>query len=463
MGTITKLQAETGASTKAHKDTVTLINNRTGESYVFPIVDGSEGPSLINISSLYSQTGMFTYDPGFTSTGSCRSAITFIDGEKGILMHRGYPIEQLVDNTDYLDVCYLLLHGELPSKDEGKEFEYSITNHTMLHEQLVAFYRGFKRSAHPMAVMVGAVGALSAFYHSNTDIHDPIQRMLAAHRLIAKMPTIGAYAYKYSIGQPFVYPRNELTYAENLLRMMFSVPTENYEINPVIAKAIDRILILHADHEQNASTSTVRLAGSSGANPFACVASGIASLWGPAHGGANEAVLNMLHDIESIKRIPEYIAKAKDKNDPFRLMGFGHRVYKNIDPRARVMRQTCHEVLNELGLSDPLLPMAMELERIALEDDYFIEKKLYPNVDFYSGIILQAIGFPTQMFTVLFAIARTVGWVAHWKEMFESDDSQRIGRPRQLYIGPKRRDFEVMEERKDRAPNWFRLWGGRRF
>ena len=444
------------------KDSVTLINNRTGEQFQFPIVDGTEGPSLIDVSSLYSQTGMFTYDPGFTSTGSCRSEITFIDGEKGILLHRGYPIEQLVEGADYLDVCYLLLHGELPSKQESVQFQDTITNHTMLHEQLVSFYRGFKRSAHPMAVMVGVVGALSAFYHSDTDVHDPYQRMVAAHRLIAKMPTIGSYAYKYSKGQPFMYPQNDLSYSENLLRLMFSVPSEEYKINPIVAKAIDRILILHADHEQNASTSTVRLAGSSGANPFACIASGIASLWGPAHGGANEAVLKMLQEIGSVENIPKFIARAKDKNDNFRLMGFGHRVYKNYDPRATVMRQSCHEVLDELGVSDPMLPIALELEKIALKDSYFIEKKLYPNVDFYSGIILRAIGFPVPMFTVLFAIARTVGWVAHWKEMYSGDETQRIGRPRQLYAGAKKRDFQKLETRTNRSPNWLRLWAGKK-
>ena len=444
------------------KDSVTLVNNRTGEQHHFPIVDGTEGPSLIDISNLYSQTGMFTYDPGFTSTGSCRSDITFIDGEKGILLYRGYPIEQLVDGADYLDVCYLLLHGELPSKLEGEQFAAVITNHTMLHEQLVSFYRGFKRSAHPMAIMVGVVGALSAFYHSDTDVHDPYQRMVAAHRLIAKMPTIGSYAYKYSKGQPFMYPKNDLTFSENLLRLMFAVPSEEYEINPIVAKAIDRILILHADHEQNASTSTVRLAGSSGANPFACIASGIASLWGPAHGGANEAVLNMLHEIGSVENIPKFVDRAKDKDDKFRLMGFGHRVYKNYDPRATIMRQSCHEVLDELGVSDPLLPIALELEKIALKDSYFIEKKLYPNVDFYSGIILRATGFPVPMFTVLFAIARTVGWVAHWKEMYSGDETQRIGRPRQLYTGARRRDFQQLEIRKNRSPNWLRLWAGKK-
>ena len=447
-------------STAKKADTVTIVNNRDGMKYEFPIVDGSLGPSLINIGSLYRESGMFTYDPGFTSTGSCSSEITFIDGEEGILLHRGYPIEQLVENTDYLDVCYLLLHGELPSREEKRDFDYSITRHTMLHEQLVSFFRGFKRSAHPMAVMVGVIGALSAFYHDDTDVRDPIKRMVAAHRLIAKMPTIAAYAYKYSIGQPFLYPKNDLTYAENLLRLMFGVPTEEYEVSLTVAKAIDRILILHADHEQNASTSTVRLAGSSGANPFACIAAGIASLWGPAHGGANEAVLRMLNDIREVENIPKFIDRAKDKSDSFRLMGFGHRVYKNHDPRARIMRETCHQVLDELGLNDPTLPIALELEKIALQDEYFIEKKLYPNVDFYSGIILRAIGFPTQMFTAMFAIARTVGWIAHWKEMFGSKESQRIGRPRQLYTGPVKRDFEILEKRESKSTNWFSLWGG---
>ena len=444
------------------KNTITMTNNRNGDSYHFPIVDGTEGPSLIDITSLYAKTGMFTYDPGFTSTGACRSSITFIDGEQGVLLHRGYPIQQLVEKSDYLDVCHLLLHGELPSPEEKKEFDNSITRHTMLHEQLVSFYRGFKRSAHPMAIMVGVVGALSSFYHSDIDIHDPIQRMIAAHRLIAKMPTIGAYAYKYSLGQPFIYPDNKLSYSQNLLRMMFAVPTEDFIANPIVSKAIDRILILHADHEQNASTSTVRLAGSSGANPFACVAAGIASLWGPAHGGANEAVLRMLNEIGDEKNIPKFIAKAKDKDDSFRLMGFGHRVYKNTDPRAEVMKRTCHEVLNELGVSDPVLPIAIELEKIALQDEYFIEKKLYPNVDFYSGIILRAIGFPTQMFTAMFAIARTVGWIAHWKEMFGGDESQKIGRPRQLYVGNKRRDFEIVEKRRHKKVDWKSLWGLRR-
>lgn len=442
------------------KNSVTLVDNRNGKSFNFPIFDGTEGPSLINISSLYAETGMFTYDPGYMSTASCKSAITYIDGNKGVLLYRGYPIEQLVRNSDYLDVCYLLLHGELPSPEAKEEFDSAITHHTLLHEQLVSFYRGFKRSAHPMAIMVGIVGALSSFYHDSTDMGDPRQRMVAAHRLIAKMPTIGAFAYKYSLGQPFVYPRNDFTYSENILRMMFSVVTEDYQVNPIAARAIDRILVLHADHEQNASTSTVRLAGSSGANPFACIASGIASLWGPAHGGANEAVLKMLEDIGSKENIAKFIAKAKDPKDSYRLMGFGHRVYKNVDPRAKIMRETCHEVLSDLNIHDPLMDVALELERIALEDDYFIEKRLYPNVDFYSGIILKALDFPTQMFTVMFAISRTVGWISHWKEMFSGDEDQKIGRPRQAYIGPKRRDFTMVESREhQKMTNWKRLWG----
>jgi citrate synthase len=389
---------------------------------------------------------MFTYDPGFTSTGSCESKITFIDGDKGILRHRGYRIEDLAEHSDFMEVCSLLLYGELPNAKQMAAFERQITYHTMLHEQLNYLFRGFRRDAHPMAVMVGVVGALSAFYHDSTDIADPRQRMIASHRLIAKMPTIAAWAYKYSLGQPFVYPRNDLNYAENFLHMIFSVPCEEYKVSPVLARAMDRIFILHADHEQNASTSTVRIAGSSGANPFACIAAGIASLWGPAHGGANEAVLNMLQEIGHKDRISEFIERAKDRNDPFRLMGFGHRVYKNYDPRATVMRKSCHEVLSELGVNDPLLELAMELERIALEDDYFAEKKLFPNVDFYSGIILKAMGFPTSMFTVLFAVARTVGWIAQWKEMIE-DPSQKISRPRQLYTGLGERPYVPIEQR----------------
>ncbi len=443
----------------SQQKTFTLRDNVSGKSYDLPILDGSEGPSSIDIRNFYQQTGMFTYDPGFTSTASCSSAITYIDGENGILRHRGYAIEDLAENSDYLDVCYLLLHGELPSPEEKIEFDHHITHHTMLHEQLMYFYRGFRRDAHPMAIMVGVVGALSSFYHDSTDIADPQQRMVASHRLIAKMPTIGSYAYKYSMGLPFIYPSNDLNYSENLLKMMFSVPANDFEVNPVLAKALDRILILHADHEQNASTSTVRLAGSSGANPFACIAAGIASLWGPAHGGANEAVLKMLGEIESKDRVPEFIKRAKDPNDSYRLMGFGHRVYKNYDPRAKVMRKACHEVLNELGIEDPRLELAMELERIALEDDYFIERKLYPNVDFYSGIILKAMGFPTNMFTAIFAIARTVGWIAHWKEMM-SEGAPQIGRPRQIYIGERERKFanvDVREHKQSRGWSW--LWG----
>ena len=428
-------------------ETVTLTDNTTGKSLELPILGGSVGPRAIDVSKLYAQTGMFTYDPGFTSTASCDSAITYIDGEEGILMHRGYMIEDLAENSDFMDVCYLLLHGELPSAQEKKSFETSITYHTMLHEQMNNFFRGFRRDSHPMAVMVGLVGAMSAFYHDSTDINDPHQRMVASHRLIAKMPTIAAMAYKYSVGQPFVYPRNDLHYAENFLHMMFSVPCEEYKINPVQARAMDRIFILHADHEQNASTSTVRISGSSNANPFACIAAGIASLWGPAHGGANEAVLQMLNEIGSKDRIAEFIKRAKDRDDPFRLMGFGHRVYKNYDPRAKVMQKSCHEVLDELGVGhDPLLEIAVELERIALEDDYFVEKKLFPNVDFYSGIILKAMGFPTSMFTVLFAVARTVGWVAQWREMIE-DPKQRISRPRQLYHGYTERPYVPLDKR----------------
>ena len=421
--------------------------NSLDNDFNFDIHEGSVGPSVIDVSSLYAQTGQFTYYPGFTSTASCKSTITFIDGDEGTLLHRGYPIEQLADQGSFIETCYLLLNGELPTAKQLQEFETAITRHTMLHEQMNRFFHGFRRDAHPMAIMVGVVGALSAFYHDSTDINDPYQRMIASRRLIAKIPTIAAMAYKYSVGQPFVYPRNDLDYAANFLHMCFSVPCEDTKVTPVLARAMDRIFILHADHEQNASTSTVRLAGSSGANPFACIAAGIACLWGPSHGGANEAALDMLSEIGSVDKIPEYVARAKDKNDPFRLMGFGHRVYKNYDPRARVMQKTCHEVLGELGITDdPLLDVAMELERIALSDEYFIEKKLYPNIDFYSGITLKAMGFPTTMFTVLFALARTVGWVAQWNEMVE-DPSQRIGRPRQLYIGATQRDYTDITKR----------------
>ncbi|MGZ8346968.1 MAG: citrate synthase [Allosphingosinicella sp.] len=410
------------------------------------VLSGTLGPDVIDIRKLYAQTGAFTYDPGFTSTASCQSQITYIDGDAGILLHRGYPIDQLAEKSTFMEVSYLLLNGELPQKDELETFTRTITRHTMLHEQLATFYRGFRRDAHPMAIMCGVVGALSAFYHDSTDITDPKQRMIASHRLIAKMPTIAAMAYKYSIGQPFLYPQNELSYTGNFLRMTFGVPAEPYLVNPVVELAMERIFILHADHEQNASTSTVRLAGSSGANPFACIAAGIACLWGPAHGGANEAALNMLREIGRPERLPEYIARAKDKEDPFRLMGFGHRVYKNYDPRAKVMQKTAEEVLNTLGISDPVLDTARELEQIALKDDYFIEKKLYPNVDFYSGVILSAIGFPTEMFTALFALARTVGWIAQWQEMM-ADPGQKIGRPRQLYTGPTERDYVPIQSR----------------
>jgi citrate synthase len=414
----------------------------------FPVHEGTLGPEVVDISSLYKDTGVFTYDPGFTSTASCESKITFIDGDKGVLLYRGYPIEQLAEHGDFLETCYLLLYGELPAATEKADFDHRVTYHTMLHEQMNRFYTGFRRDAHPMAVMCGVVGALSAFYHDSTDISDPRQRMIASLRMIAKMPTIAAMAYKYHVGQPFVYPRNDLDYASNFLQMCFAVPCEEYKVNPIFARAMDRIFILHADHEQNASTSTVRLAGSSGANPFACIAAGIACLWGPAHGGANEAALNMLGEIGTVERIPEFIDRAKDKNDPFRLMGFGHRVYKSYDPRAKIMQRTCHEVLSELGVKDdPLLEVAMELERIALHDEYFLEKGLYPNIDFYSGITLKALGFPTTMFTVLFAVARTVGWIAQWKEMIE-DPRQRIGRPRQLYTGATRRDYVPVSKRR---------------
>lgn len=412
-----------------------------GKTVDMAIKSGTVGPSVIDIAKLYAQTGMFTYDPGFTSTASCESQITYIDGDAGVLLHRGYPIEQLAEHGDFLETCYLLLYGELPTAAQKADFDYRVTRHTMVHEQMARFFQGFRRDAHPMAVMVGSIGALSAFYHDSTDISDPNQRMIASMRMVAKVPTLAAMAYKYTIGQPFVYPLNSLDYTSNFLRMCFAVPSEDYKVNPVLSRALDRIFILHADHEQNASTSTVRLAGSSGANPFACIAAGTACLWGPAHGGANEAALKMLEEIGTVENIPKFIAKAKDKNDPFRLMGFGHRVYKNYDPRAKIMQKTTHEVLNELGIKDdPLLDIAMELERIALSDDYFIEKKLYPNIDFYSGITLKAMGFPTSMFTVLFAVARTVGWIAQWKEMIE-DPSQRIGRPRQLYTGEAQRDY----------------------
>ena len=410
-----------------------------------PVWKGTVGPDVVDIRKLYGELDVFTYDPGFTSTGSCESQITYIDGDKGVLLYRGYPIEQLAEQSNFLEVCYLLLHGELPSADNYQAFEKTITMHTMVHEQFDRFFQGFRRDAHPMAIMVGAVGALSAFYHDSTNVHDETQREISAIRMIAKMPTIAARAYKYSVGQPFVYPRNDLGYAENFLRMCFSVPAEEYVVNPILAKAMDRIFTLHADHEQNASTSTVRLSGSSGANPFACIAAGIACLWGPSHGGANEEALNMLREIGTVDRIPEYVQGVKDRK--YRLMGFGHRVYKNYDPRAKVMQKTAHEVLDELGKhDDPLLKVALELEQIALNDPYFVERKLYPNVDFYSGITLNAMGFPSEMFTVLFALARTVGWIAQWKEMI-TDPAQKIGRPRQIYTGPTERDFVPVDQR----------------
>ena len=427
-----------------NKNAKLIFNNKEVE---LDVMHGSVGPSVIDIRKLYGQIGCFTYDPGYGATGSCESAITYIDGEEGILLHRGYSIDDLANKSSFLEVAYLLLNGELPKKEEKEEFENAITLHTMVHEQLINFYRGFRRDAHPMAIMVGVVGALSAFYPDSTNIDDPYERMVSSRRLIAKIPTIAAMAYKYALGQPFNYPLNDLNYSENFLNMCFSVPAEKYKLNKTISDALDKILILHADHEQNASTSTVRIAGSSGANPFACIASGIASLWGPSHGGANEAVLNMLSEIGSKDKIMEYVNKAKDKDDPFRLFGFGHRVYKNYDPRASVMRKTCHEVLDLLGVkNEPLLDIAMELEKISLKDEDFIEKKLYHNVDFYSGIILKAMGFPTDMFTVLFAVARTVGWVAQWNEMI-TDPVQRIGRPRQLYTGKVSRKFVPLEKR----------------
>ncbi len=415
------------------------------KSVDLPVLSGSTGPDVIDIRKLYGATDAFTYDPGFTSTASCESALTFIDGDKGVLLHRGYPIDQLASKSNFVEVCHLLLHGELPTAAQYEKFENSITMHTMLHSQFERFFEGFRRDAHPMAIMVGTVGALSAFYHDSLDINDPVQRNISAIRLIAKMPTIAARAYKYSIGQPFVSPRNDLSYAENFLRMCFAVPAEDYVVNPVLARAMDRIFILHADHEQNASTSTVRLAGSSGANPFACIAAGIACLWGPSHGGANEEALNMLKEIGTPERIPEFIEGVKAKK--YKLMGFGHRVYKNYDPRARVMQESAYEVLEAVGdPNDPLLQVARELERVALNDEYFIERKLFPNVDFYSGITLSAMGFPTSMFTVLFALARTVGWIAQWQEMME-DPSQKIGRPRQLYTGPTERDYVPIQNR----------------
>jgi citrate synthase len=418
-----------------------------GTSYDLPVLSPTLGPDVVDIRKLYGAADVFTYDPGFTSTASCESAITYIDGDKGELLYRGYPIEQLAEKSSHLECCYLLLYGNLPTSDQLADFNARVTRHTMVHEQMHYFFRGFRRDAHPMATMVGVVGAMSAFYHDSTDISDPWQREVATIRMIAKLPTIAAMAYKYSIGQPFVYPKNSLSYAGNFLNMCFSVPAEDYVVSPILEKAMDRIMMLHADHEQNASTSTVRLAGSSGANPFACIAAGIACLWGPAHGGANQACLEMLREIGTVDRIPEYIAKAKDKNDPFRLMGFGHRVYKNFDPRAKVMKESADEVLDLLGIhNNETLKVAKELERIALEDEYFVDKKLYPNVDFYSGIILEAMGFPTSMFTPIFAISRTVGWISQWKEMI-TDPTQKIGRPRQLYVGEKQRDYVDLRHR----------------
>ena len=438
------MNAQDGKMSDANRTATLLINNKQTQ---MPVRSGTIGPDVVDVGRLYRDTGCFTYDPGFTSTANCSSKITYIDGDQGVLLYRGYPIDQLAEKSNFVEVCYLLLNGELPTKAEFDKFRYTITHHTMLHEQMTRFYTGFRRDAHPMAVMCGVVGALSAFYHDSTDIHDPMHRMIASHRMIAKMPTIASMAYKYFIGQPFIYPRNDLDYAANFLQMCFAVPCEPYKVNPILSRALDRIMILHADHEQNASTSTVRLAGSSGANPFACIAAGIACLWGPSHGGANEAALKMLEEIGSVDHIPEFIKRVKDKNEGVRLMGFGHRVYKNYDPRAKVMQQTCHEVLDLLGIKDePLLKVAMELERIALQDDYFVEKKLYPNVDFYSGIVLRALGFPTAMFTPLFAVSRTVGWIAQWKEMIE-DPEQKIGRPRQLYIGPTERQFVPLDRR----------------
>ncbi len=430
-----------------NSETITLIDNRTGKKYEFPIMKGTMGPDVIDIRKLYGMTGMFTFDPGFTSTASCESAITYIDGDAGILLHRGYRIEELARNSTFLEVAQLLINGELPTSDEHKKFTTSISRHSMIHEQMINFYRGFRRDAHPMATMIGCFGAMSAFYHDSTDFNDPYQRMVSIHRMISKMPTMASYAYKYSIGQPFMYPQNNLSYVGNFLRLTFGVPCEEYQVNPAVERAMDRIFILHADHEQNASTSTVRLSGSSGANPFACISAGISSLWGPSHGGANEAVLKMLADIKHKDNIPTFLARVKDKNDTAKLMGFGHRVYKNYDPRAGVLKESCDEVLKTLGVDDPMLELAMELEQIALKDEYFVSRKLFPNVDFYSGIILRAIGFPTSMFTVLFALARTAGWLAQWNEMI-ADKEMKIGRPRQLFTGHTERPYLPIYKRK---------------
>ena len=433
-------------STSGKNHTVTMKDNASGKSAEFPVMHGSAGVPVVDIRSFNKEFGLFTYDPGYTATGSCQSKITFIDGDKGILLYRGYPIEQLSEHSDYMESCYLLLYGELPTAEEKAKFTYDITHHTMVHDQITNFFRGFRRDAHPMAVMCGVVGALSAFYHDSLDIEDPWHRKVASYRLIAKMPTIAAWAYKYTIGQPFVYPRNDMGYAENFLHMCFSTPAEEYKVDPVIAKTLDLIFTLHADHEQNASASTVRLAGSTGANPYACIAAGIAALWGPSHGGANEQVLNMLEEIGTVDKVPAMVARAKDPSDSFRLFGFGHRVYKNFDPRATVIGKAAHEVLDTLGVHDPLLEVAVELERIALEDEYFIQRRLYPNVDFYSGFILKAMGFPVSMFTALFAIGRTVGWIAQWNELIE-DPEQKINRPRQLYTGEPSRDYVPVDKR----------------
>ncbi|MCB9928251.1 MAG: citrate synthase [Alphaproteobacteria bacterium] len=433
--------SETGSN-----HTVTITDGQTGKSSTMPVLYGTAGAPVIDIRSLYKDMGYFTFDPGYTATGSCQSKVTYIDGDNGVLMYRGYPIEQLAEKSNYVEVCYLLMNGELPTKDQYDDFEFTISRHTMLHDQMQSFYRGFRRDAHPMAVMCAVVGAMSAFYHDSTDINDPRHRMIASHRLIAKMPTIAAWAYKYSIGQPFMYPQNDLGYAANFLHMCHAVPAEPYKVNPVVAKALDLIFILHADHEQNAGTSTVRLAGSTGANPFACIAAGCAALWGPSHGGANEEVLKMLTEIGTKDNVPAMVKKAKDPDDPFRLFGFGHRVYKNYDPRAAVIQKAAHELMAELGVNDPLMEVAMELERIALEDEYFIKRRLYPNVDFYSGFMLKAMGFPVSMFTALFAIGRTVGWISQWNELIE-DPTQKINRPRQLYTGAPQRDYVAIANR----------------
>ena len=433
------------------KDTVTLINNATGEQIELPLLRGTLGPAVADISHLYSQLGIFTFDTGYKSTASCQSAITFIDGEKGVLLYRGYPIEQIAEKSNYLEVCYLLYYGELPGKRQYDDFVQVITRHSMINEALSNFYRGFHHTAHPMSIMVGVVGALSSFYHDSLDVDNPRHQEISAHRLIAKLPTIAAAAYKHSIGQPMAYPLNQLNYAENFLHMLFSVPTEEFRANPIHAKALDLLFVLHADHEQNASTSTVRLAGSSGANPFAALSAGIGALWGPAHGGANEAVIKMLQHIKDVREIPRMVERAKDKSDPFRLMGFGHRVYKNYDPRAKIIRNMAHDLLETTEGNDPLLEIALKLEEIALKDDYFVERKLYPNVDFYSGLIYRAIGIPTNMFTVMFTIARTIGWIAQWREMI-SDKDRMIGRPRQLYTGPPQRDYLSMEQRGTGKP-----------